>query len=203
MAAPIAGLFLDIGGVLLTNGWGRGSRRKAAQVFGLEFDEMDERHHLTFGAYEEGKITLDEYLDRVVFESPRPFSREAFKEFMLDESRADHDMLALMEDIKRRHGVKIAVVSNEGRELTVHRVEKFGLKRFVDFFVVSCFIHIRKPDADMFRIALDIAQIPAANILYVDDRPMFVEVAAGMGINGIHHTDYRTTREKLLEHGLG
>ncbi len=203
MAAPIAGLFLDIGGVLLTNGWGRGSRRKAAQVFGLEFDEMDERHHLTFGAYEEGKITLDEYLDRVVFESPRPFSREAFKEFMLGESRADHDMLALMEDIKRRHGVKIAVVSNEGRELTVHRVEKFGLKRFVDFFVVSCFIHIRKPDADVFRIALDIAQIPAGNILYVDDRSMFVEVAAGMGINGIHHTDYRTTREKLLEHGLG
>jgi len=45
-STPITTLFLDIGGVMLTNGWGHESRRKAADVFNLDFDEMDERHHV-------------------------------------------------------------------------------------------------------------------------------------------------------------
>ena len=78
----ITTLFLDIGGVLLTNGWDRQARRLAAERFQLDHGEFDERHHLTFDTYEEGKLSLDEYLDRVVFFGERAFSREAFKAFM-------------------------------------------------------------------------------------------------------------------------
>ena len=56
---PVTTLFLDIGGVMLSNGWGHQSRRAAADVFNLEFDEMDERHHVIQVTYEEGKITLN------------------------------------------------------------------------------------------------------------------------------------------------
>jgi len=79
---PVTTLFLDIGGVLLTNGWDRKARQLAAETFHLDHSEFDERHHLTFDTYEEGKLSLDEYLDRVVFCEERPFSREAFKAFM-------------------------------------------------------------------------------------------------------------------------
>ncbi len=54
----ITTLFLDIGGVLLTNGWGRGSRKAAALHFNIDPVEMDERHHLTFDTYEMGKLTI-------------------------------------------------------------------------------------------------------------------------------------------------
>jgi putative hydrolase of the HAD superfamily len=63
----IKAVFLDIGNVLLTNGWDRRLRREAAEKFGLDHEEMNERHHLTFDTYEEGKLSLEEYLTRVVF----------------------------------------------------------------------------------------------------------------------------------------
>jgi putative hydrolase of the HAD superfamily len=130
-------LFLDIGGVLLTNGWDRSMRQKAAQVFGLDYEEMNERHHLTFDTYEEGKLSLNEYLNRVIFYEPRSFSQDAFKQFMFDQSQPFPGMIALMRDLKERYHLKVAVVSNEGRELTIYRIQRFSLGAFVDFFICS------------------------------------------------------------------
>jgi putative hydrolase of the HAD superfamily len=201
-AAEIIALFLDIGGVVLTNGWDRHMRRDAAERFGLDWEEMNERHHLTFDTYEEGKLSLDQYLDRVVYYKHRPFSREEFKGFMFAQSRAMGEMIDLVRDLKARYGLKVAAVSNEGRELTIYRVNKFNLSAFIDFFISSCFVHFRKPDEDIYRIALDCAQVPAEKVVYIDDRAMFVEVAQGLGIRGIHHLEYRSTASALAGMGL-
>lgn len=200
--STITTLFLDVGGVLGTNAWDRATRRRAAATFGLDQAEMDERHHLTFSTYEIGKLNLDDYLDRVVFYQPRSFSREAFRQFMLEQSQPFNDMIALIRGLKAQHGLHVAVVSNEGRELSEYRVKAFGLQEFVDFFIFSAFVHFRKPDTDLFRLALDIAQVPAEKVLYIDDRSMFVQVAGGMGIQAVHHKDYESTRAKLDEYGL-
>ena len=175
---PIKALFLDIGGVLLSNGWGQEARRRAAEAFHIDLAEMDERHHLTFDTYEEGKLSLDEYLSRVVFHTERPFGRVEFKTFMFAQSAAYPRMIDLTRALKARHGLKVAVVSNEGRELTEHRIRAFKLGEFVDFFVSSCFVHIRKPDADIFQLALDIAQVPASEVAYIEDRLMFITIPA-------------------------
>jgi putative hydrolase of the HAD superfamily len=198
----IVALFLDIGNVLLTNGWDHGMRQQAAEQFGLDYEEMNERHHLTFDTYEEGKLSLAEYLGRVVFYKPRSFSREEFKEFMFAQSKPKGKMIELVQELKQRYGLKIAAVSNEGRELTLHRVKKFKLSSFIDFFISSCFVHLRKPDRDMYRLALDCAQVEAEQVVYVDDRPMFVEVAATLGIKGVHHRDFASTRNDLANFGL-
>jgi putative hydrolase of the HAD superfamily len=195
-------LFLDVGGVLLTNGWDRSMRQRAAETFKLDYDEMDERHHLTFDTYEEGKLSLDEYLNRVVFYKARPFSSEEFKAFMFAQSQPYPQMIELVRELKRSDGLKVAVVSNEGRELTVHRIQKFGLAEFVDFFIVSCFVHFRKPDADIYHLALDVAQVSPERVVYIEDRFMFVEVAKSLGIRGIHHRGYDTTRAALTSMGL-
>jgi putative hydrolase of the HAD superfamily len=198
---PITTLFLDIGGVLLTNGWDNGIRKRAADKFGLDYDEMNERHHLTFDTYEEGKLSLDEYLNRVVFYQERSFSREEFKAFMYAQSQPIPEMIEMMRGLKTQHSLQVAAVSNEGRELTVYRVQQFELGAFIDFFVSSCFVHYRKPDEDIYRIALDISQVNPQQVVYIDDRPMFVEVARNLGIGGIIHTAYETTRMAL--EGLG
>jgi putative hydrolase of the HAD superfamily len=198
----ITTLFLDIGGVLLTNGWDHKSRAQAAEKFGLDYGEMNERHHLTFDTYEEGKLSLDEYLNRVVFYQERSFSREEFKEFMYAQSQPFPEMIELMRALKTQHGLQVAAVSNEGRELTVYRVEQFRLGRFIDFFVSSCFVHYRKPDADIYRIALDIAQVSPDHVIYIDDRAMFVEVAQGLGIRGILHKDSENTQKAMETMGL-
>jgi len=198
---PITTLFCDVGGVLLTNGWDRQARQLAAATFALDHGEMDERHHLTFDAYEEGKLSLDDYLDRTVFYEPRSFARSAFKEFMFSRSRPLPAMLDFMRGVKERHGVKIVAVNNEGRELNDYRIRTFGLGCFVDAFVSSCFVHFRKPDADIFRIALDIAQAAPEESAYIDDRAMFVEVAATLGIRGVVHKTAEATSQALAAMG--
>ncbi len=201
-SGAITALFLDVGGVLLTNGWDRHAREQAAQAFNLDLDEMNERHHLTFDTYEEGKLTLDEYLTRLVFYEPRPFTRDQFRDFMFAQSKPFPETIELVKALKARHGLKIAVVSNEGRELTAYRIKTFKLGDFVDFFIVSSFVHFRKPDQDIFRMALDVAQVPAGQVAYLEDRPMFVQVAQDLGIHGIRHTDYASTCAKLAALGL-
>ena len=201
MHSKITTLFLDIGGVLLTNGWDHNIRMHAAEKYDLDYNEMNERHHLTFDTYEEGKLSLDEYLNRVVFYRERSFSREEFKKFMYDQSKPYPDMIELIRGLKVQYNLRVAAVSNEGRELTSYRVQQFKLGTFMDFFVSSSFVHYRKPDEDIYRIALDISQAKPEQVVYIDDREMFVEIARGLGITGIIHTSHDATRKSL--EGLG
>ncbi len=201
-STPVTALFLDIGGVLLTDGWNHHARKRTATLFKLEWAEMEERHRLNFATYEEGKLTLMEYLSRVVFYKKRPFTRTEFRRFMFAQSKPYPEMIALVGKLKAKYGLKIVVVSNEARELNAYRIRKFKLDEFVDAFVSSCFVHIRKPDADIFRLALDIAQTPARQVVFIENTRLFVQIAEGLGIRGILHTDYESTRKKLMSFGL-
>ncbi len=195
-------LFLDIGGVLLTNGWDHNARLRAAETFHLDIDEMNERHHLTFDTYEEGKLSLDDYLNRLVFYEPRSFTREDFKNFMYDQSQSYPQMIDLIKRLKGQYNLRVGVISNEGRELTEFRIEKFQLDRFIDFFISSCFVHLRKPDADIYRMAIDIAQATLSQSIYIEDRPLFVNVATGLGIPSIQHQNYESTKQALADLGF-
>jgi len=202
LGLPITTLFVDIGGVLLTNGWTLAARQLAAATFDLDAAELEQRHHLLFSTYELGRLSLADYLGYAVFYQPRSFGTPAFQDFMLAQSQPYPDMLALVRQLKTKYHLKIVVVSNEGRELNAHRIQAFGLAAFVDFFVSSSFVHVSKPDAAIFRLALDLAQTPAEQILYLDDQPLFISVAAGLGIQGICHQDYATTCARLADFGL-
>jgi len=140
---------------------------------------------------------LDDYLSWVVFHEKRPFTRAQFRRFMFDQSNPCPGMIALVTQLKKRYGLKLVVVSNEARELNAHRISKFKLDKLVDAFISSCFVHLRKPDKEIFRLALDIAQTPARQIVYIENTPMFVQIAEGLGIRSILHKDYNSTRAQL------
>jgi putative hydrolase of the HAD superfamily len=199
---PITCLFLDIGGVLLTDGWDHHARQRTAKHFELDYAQMQLRHRLVFETYERGELSFEEYLSLVVFYEKRTFTREEFREFMCAQSKPFPEMIELAVQLKHQYGLKIVVVSNEGRDVNAFRIRHFKLSAFVDFFVSSCFVHMRKPNAEIFELALDLAQVPAKNIVFIDDTPMFVEVAEKFGIRGIHHEDYSTTRAALASLGL-
>ena len=54
----ITTLFWDIGGVILTNGWDRGSRKAAMDAFQLDSEEFQDRHELSFPAFDAGQISI-------------------------------------------------------------------------------------------------------------------------------------------------
>jgi putative hydrolase of the HAD superfamily len=196
-STPITALFVDIGGVLLTNGWDHHARRRTVKNFKLNWAEIEERHALNFETHEEGRMTFEEYLSRVIFYKKRPFTRGQFRNFMRAQSKPYIEMIKLVARLKTQHEFKIVVVSNESRELNAYRIRQFKLDAFVDCFISSCFVGLRKPDVEMFRLAVDIAQTPVEQVVYIENTPMFVQIAEGLGIRSILHTDYKSTGAKL------
>lgn len=195
--SPIKVVFFDVGGVLLNNGWGHQSRQEAARVFGIDYSEMEVLHSFIFNIYEIGKITLDDYLDTVVFNHPRNFTKEDFKTFMFAQSEELPGLLQWLKDWKRSCGFRIISVNNEGRELNEYRIKKFGLHDCFDAFISSCEIGMRKPDPGIFRLAMGIAQVSPDECIYFDDRIMLAQAAQKLGIRAIHHQDFLSTRQIL------
>lgn len=187
-------LFFDIGGVLLSNGWGHVSRKKAAEKFGIDYGEMEVLHHFIFNIYEIGKITLDEYLETVVFNKPREFTPDEFKRFMLGESTELPGLLGWLKSWKRESGFRIISLNNEGKELNDYRVKAFALHECFDAFISSCEVGMRKPDPGIYRLALSIAHQVPEQCFYFDDRMMLVEAAKKHGIRAFHHEDFESTR---------
>lgn len=191
-------LFLDIGGVLLSNGWGKESRLNAARQFELNFEEMNDRHNLTFNLFEAGKICLDEYLETTVFHQPRNFTITQFKDFMFPQSSQLPDFIPWLIDWKKSCRLKIISIHNEGKELNDYRIEKFGLTDCFDAFICSCETGMCKPNRGIYELALAVAHQPADTCLYFDDTLAHVETASKMGIEAFHHQSFEKTK-KILE----
>jgi putative hydrolase of the HAD superfamily len=195
-------LFLDIGGVLLTNGWDREEREMAVAQFNLYGEEVNKRHQGVFSVYEEGKMTLSEYLKQVVFYETRHFSEDDFIQFMYKQSQAYQSTIDFFKDIKKQFQLRVVALSNEGRELNDFRVKQFKLNELFDAFVVSSSVHLRKPDLDIFRLAMDIAQTTPEHSLYFDDRPMFAQVAQTLGMHGIHYQGLESAKIQMKAYGF-
>ena len=188
-------LFLDIGGVLLSNAWGHESREKAAELFNLDFKETEHLHNFIFNVYEIGKIKLDQYIDIVVFNKERSFSRKTFREFMFAQSVELPEMLQWLKGFKavNRH-LRIISINNEGTDLNNYRIEKFELHRCFDAFVSSGEVGMRKPDPGIFQLAMGIAKVPPEYCFYFDDRIILAQAAARLGLNAYHHQNLATTQ---------
>ena len=196
MNSSIKVLFLDIGGVLLTNGWGHQSRQKAAEQFGFDYTTMNELNSITFDVYESGKMSLDDYLDTVLFYEPRTFSKEVFKQFMFSESKPLPQLLPWLLEWKQKHPqLKIFSINNEPKELHQYRVETYELRRLFDGFICSCDVQLRKPDPEIYTLALAIAAAAPEECIYIDDRDVLVRAGAKCGLQArVHKTFEETAR---------
>ena len=192
-------LFGDIGGVLLSNGWGHESRQAAAKHFGFDYTEMNYLHEFIFNVYEIGNINLDEYLDTVLFYRTRSFSKKEFIDFMYAQSVQLPNMLDWLVEWRAAHGDRFRFISinNEGRELNEFRIKKFRLHDCFDAFVSSCEVGMRKPDPGIFRLAMGITQASPTQCIYFDDRIILVDAASRLGIESYQHKDFETTKSFL------
>ena len=103
--------------------------------------------------------------------------------------------IALLDRVKKANRLKIGLISNEGQGITEYRMNRFGLREVADFIVISHCVHMRKPDHQIWQLALDLAQTTPDQCIYVDDREMFVNVAAALGFTAFQHVDLDSTRE--------
>ena len=198
----ITTLFWDIGGVILTNGWDRESRKQAATAFPFDIEEFQDRHDLSFPALDCGNITLNEYLDRTLFFRARPFSREEFTAFMFAQSKECADTRALLDKVTSLDKYFIGAINNEPLELNQYRIEAFDLRRNFLVFFSSCYVHARKPEQAIFRVALEVSQRPPEKCLFIDDRALNLESPRRLGMNTIHHQGAEQLRAELRKFGV-
>src|ERR1700678_1596593 len=152
----IRAIFWDVGGVLLTNAWDHVERTEALNHFHLDEAEFHDRHEMVVSSFERGKITLDEYLDRTVFYRNRPFTRDAFRDYMCSLSQPMPEVLAFARSLADSGKYFMSTINNESRELNLHRIEKYGLRGIFRLFVSSCFVGLRKPESGIYRLAVEI-----------------------------------------------
>jgi putative hydrolase of the HAD superfamily len=198
----IRALFWDIGGVLLTNGWDRRSRRAAAERFGLDWEEFQDRHELINADFETGRLSLDDYLKRTIFYRPREFSPDEVKEFMFAQSQPHAEVRAVAEALARSGRYLMATLNNESLELNEFRIERFGLRNLFSIFFSSCYLGVHKPDETIYRMALQITQRPPYECLFIDDRELNLECAAQLGMNVLHYEDPASLCDQLAEYGI-
>lgn len=198
----IRALFWDIGGVLLSNAWDREQRIQALEHFHLDSEEFQGRHEMVVSSFERGKLTLDEYLDRTVFYRERPFTREAFREVMLSLSRPFPENLAFAQSLADSGKYLMCTINNESRDLNYYRMDKFGLRTIFRLFVSSCFVGLRKPERDIYRLAIEITQVRPEDCCFIDDRALNLECAKQMGLHTVQMKGLEYLRAELAKLGV-
>ncbi len=198
--SQIRAIFWDVGGVLLTNAWDRSQREAALEHFKLDEGEFADRHEMVVSSFERGKIGLDEYLDRTVFYRTRPFSREEFREYIFSLSQPREEALRFARQLADSRKYLMGTINNESRDLNLYRIERFGLRSIFSLFISSCFVGLRKPEKDIYRLALETTQQVPEQCCFIDDRALNLEVAKRLGMHtiemaGIEHL--RTELERL------
>lgn len=198
----IHAIFWDVGGVLLTNAWDRTQRIAALEHFRLDEEEFHDRHEMVVSSFERGKITLEEYLDRTVFYRIRPFTRDAFKDFMFSLSQPLPEVLHFAQTLADSGKYFMGTINNESRELNLYRIEKYGLRKTFRIFVSSCFVGLRKPERDIYRVALETTQIDPKESCFIDDRSLNLECAAQLGMQTIEMQTLEQLRKDLEKLGV-
>jgi putative hydrolase of the HAD superfamily len=197
--SAIRAIFWDVGGVLLTNAWDRTERTAALEHFQLDQEEFHDRHQMVVSSFERGKITLDEYLDRTVFYRTRPFPRDVFRDYMFSLSQPFPEVLEFGQALAASGKYFMGTINNESRELNYYRIEKYGLRKTFRLFISSCFVGFRKPERDIYRLALETTQVPAEQCCFIDDRALNLECAAQMGMETIEMRQLEQLRGDLAK----
>jgi putative hydrolase of the HAD superfamily len=200
--SEITALFWDVGGVLLSNAWDRTEREQAFAKFGLDAAEFQKRHEAIAPAFEKGELTLAEYLERTVFYRPRTFNADAFRDYMFSLSQPKPDVLMLARQLAAGGKYFMSTVNNESLEMNEYRIRHFRLQEIFNLFVSSCFVGLRKPDPQIYRLALALTQRPAEKCCFIDDRLENLEWPARLGMHAIQMHSAEQLRQELRKAGV-
>jgi putative hydrolase of the HAD superfamily len=195
-------IFFDIGGVLLTDGWGHKSRQAAAAKFQLDWDEYADRHERVAHAIETNRIPLEQYLTRTIFYKPRSFTRDEFRAFIYAQSQPRPESNEIARQLAATKKYFMATINNEIFELNVYRIEKFELRAIFPVFFSSCFLGVRKPDEAIYRMVLQVTHRKPEECVFIDDREVNLECPRELGLQTVLFRDAAQLKSELSALGV-
>ncbi len=197
-------IFWDIGGVLLTNGWDPEERARVLHELGVNLADYESRHDAANFFWERGLSTAREFFRKTVFHPNQPareFSYDDLWERVCGESKMLHPgSFEVLRSLSGRY--KLATLNNESRELNEYRLDAFGLRACFDFFICSGYVHEMKPHPDIYRAALEIAGVPAARTLFIDDKQENCDTALSLGMRAIRFISPTQLTQEFALYGI-
>jgi epoxide hydrolase-like predicted phosphatase len=131
-------------------------------------------------------VVLSEGLDR-------PVTAENLIPRMLQDLHLDRQMVDAVR-AARRAGVRTALLSNSwGVDHYPHEL----LEELFETVVISGQVGLRKPDAEIFRMAAEQLGLPPAECVFIDDFSGNVEAAETVGMRGVLHEEAAKTIPEL------
>ena len=91
----------------------------------------------------------------------------------------------------------MGTINNESKELNQYRIQTFGLREIFSVFISSCFVGLRKPEAGIYRLALEATQKSPQTCCFIDDRALNLEAAKQLGMHTIEMHDVEQLRRDL------
>lgn len=193
----------DVGGVLLTNGWDHKQRYQVLEDFGLSREPFERIHAELNDAWEKGKITIEEYLAKAVFYEPRAFTPGEFIARIKEQSMLHpNTAIEILKQVSASDEYAVGILNNESRELNDYRIATFGLVELLDCFISSCYVGLRKPHPEIYKLALDLLQRDPGEVVFIDDRSENIAAAKALGMHGIVHATAKQTAAELGELGV-
>ncbi len=199
-------VFWDIGGVLLTNGWGRQQRARAfadLQLGQHDIAEAEARRDEANWYWERGLIDDADYFKRTLFFAPRTFSlADVWKSVQAQQAVLHPECFEILRRMHARRQVRLASLNNESRELNDFRLQHFELRQYFDFCICSSYVHEMKPAPGIYRSALEIGGDGPGEACFIDDTEANVTAANAAGFVGLHFTSPSALRNQLYALGI-
>ncbi|MFC5861462.1 HAD-IA family hydrolase [Acidicapsa dinghuensis] len=191
-------ILFDVGGVMLTNGWDHNERKLLLDQFNLDREAFESRHEKPNDAWERDLLTIGGYLKETLFYEPRSFTETDFIEAMKAVSvPIPTTAIPVVRDLAESGKYLVGTLNNESRYLHEYRMRKYGIDQYLDVQFCSAFLGMRKPDADIYRRALDILSLPGDRVVFIDDRANNAAAAAAAGMHAIRFQGEDNLREDL------
>jgi putative hydrolase of the HAD superfamily len=175
---------------------------QVAQLLGRPFDDVQQAvyHRDLLLPFELGKISARAYYEGLVKALPISWPYERFVVAWNDIFRENADVTRIMHRLKERHTL-IALTNTNELHLEYLRSSVPSL-RVVQDWVASCNVGLRKPDPQIYFLALERAGILPRQAVYVDDRPEMVEAGRSIGLTAVRFENSRQLEEDLQSIGL-
>jgi epoxide hydrolase-like predicted phosphatase len=103
---------------------------------------------------------------------------------------------AMVEAVRaaRRAGIRTGLLSNSWG---ADRYEREAFPELFDVLVISGEEGVRKPEPEIYALAVERMALPAESIVFVDDLPFNLKPARALGMTTVHHTSAEETVPEL------
>jgi putative hydrolase of the HAD superfamily len=203
----ITTLISDFGGVLTTPllpALARYSERSgvSGQEFGraMALAAQTNGEHPLF-ALERGELSEREFLGQLERALHELLGREVdlgeMGERLMAHLHPNEELFAYYRRLRDERGLRLGILTNNVREWEARWRAKLPIDEVFEDVVDSAFVGMRKPEPEIYELALARLGVGAEECAFVDDTEVNVDAARALGLHAVHFRDTAQTIAEL------